>query len=49
MLNVTILKTLLPEPVENFSLIDFQVEPNGELYVLDAFNGVYVLELTNTN
>ncbi|CAK68655.1 unnamed protein product (macronuclear) [Paramecium tetraurelia] len=49
MLNTTILKTLLPEPVDKFSLIDFQVEPNGELYVLDAFNGVYVLKLTNAN
>ncbi|CAD8123508.1 unnamed protein product [Paramecium sonneborni] len=49
MLNTTLLTKLLPQPVDNFTLIDFQIEPNGELYVLDAFHGVYVLQITNTN
>lgn len=28
-----------------FTLIDFQVEPNGDIYILDAYNGVFILTI----
>lgn len=28
-----------------FSLIDFSVEPNGDIYILDALNGIYVVTI----
>ncbi|CAD8135600.1 unnamed protein product [Paramecium octaurelia] len=44
-LTKTVLAKLLgtSETTQKFYLIDFQLEPNGDIYVLDAFNGVYVL------
>ncbi|CAD8054081.1 unnamed protein product [Paramecium sonneborni] len=32
---------------QKFSIIDFQLEPNGDIYVLDGENGVYVLKFTS--
>ncbi|CAK72596.1 unnamed protein product (macronuclear) [Paramecium tetraurelia] len=29
----------------NFVLLDMQVEPNGDLFILDSFNGIYVLKI----
>ncbi|CAD8043968.1 unnamed protein product [Paramecium primaurelia] len=37
------------EETQKFYLIDFQLEPNGDIYVLDAFNGVYVLYFESAN
>jgi len=27
--------------------MDFSVEPNGDIYILDAYNGIYVLTINN--
>ncbi|CAD8138366.1 unnamed protein product [Paramecium pentaurelia] len=29
----------------NFVLLDMQVEPNGDIFILDSFNGIYVLKI----
>lgn len=33
-----------PEDKDNFkfTLIDFKIMPNGDIYVLDAYNGIYI-------
>ncbi|CAD8127035.1 unnamed protein product [Paramecium sonneborni] len=37
------------EAQQKFYLVDFQLEPDGSIYVLDAFNGVYVLYFESAN
>ncbi|CAD8145894.1 unnamed protein product [Paramecium pentaurelia] len=32
---------------QKFAIMDFQLEPNGDIYVLDGENGVYVLQFTS--
>ncbi|CAD8054089.1 unnamed protein product [Paramecium sonneborni] len=32
----------------NFVLLDMSVEPNGDLFILDSFNGIYVLKILQT-
>lgn len=30
----------------NFTLIDFKIMPNGDVYILDAYEGIYVYRVT---
>ncbi|CAK68643.1 unnamed protein product (macronuclear) [Paramecium tetraurelia] len=43
-LDKAVLADTLGVPKIDFSLVDFSVQPNGDIYLLDAFNGLYIVK-----
>ncbi|CAD8121096.1 unnamed protein product [Paramecium sonneborni] len=42
-LDKAVLAESLGVPSVNFSLVDYSVQPNGDIYLLDAYNGLYIV------